>query len=47
VTRRDHGISAYAKIFGGPEGEVAAAFAELVGPAFAEEASLRFLSGWQ
>jgi 4-carboxymuconolactone decarboxylase len=38
VTRRDRGISAYAKIFGVPEGEVAAAFAERVGPVFAEEA---------
>jgi 4-carboxymuconolactone decarboxylase len=38
VTRRDRGISAYAKIFGVPEVDVAAALAERVGPVFAEEA---------
>lgn len=38
MTRRDRGISAYAKIFGVPEVHVAAAFAERVGPVFAEEA---------
>ncbi|AVZ76940.1 hypothetical protein SLUN_36935 [Streptomyces lunaelactis] len=38
VSRRDRGIAAYARIFALPEQEVPAAFAELVGPEFAEEA---------
>jgi 4-carboxymuconolactone decarboxylase len=38
VTRRERGVAAYAKIFGVPEADVAAAFAERVGPVFAEEA---------
>jgi 4-carboxymuconolactone decarboxylase len=38
MTRRERGITAYAKIFGVAEEEVAAAFAERVGPVFAEEA---------
>ncbi|MGI5447610.1 carboxymuconolactone decarboxylase family protein [Streptomyces sp. CA-243310] len=37
-SRREHGISAYAKIFDVPEQEVPAAFAERVGLPFAEEA---------
>jgi len=37
-SRRDRGISVYAQIFGVPEQDVAAAFAERVGPVFAEEA---------
>jgi len=36
--RREHGITAYAKIFGVPEQEVPAAMAARVGPVFAEEA---------
>jgi 4-carboxymuconolactone decarboxylase len=38
VTRRERGVAAYAKIFGVPEADVAAALAERVGPVFAEEA---------
>ena len=38
MTRRKRGISAYAKIFGVPEGDLPAAFAERVGPVFAAEA---------
>jgi 4-carboxymuconolactone decarboxylase len=38
MTRRERGLSAYARIFGVAESDVAAAFAERVGPAFAEEA---------
>jgi 4-carboxymuconolactone decarboxylase len=38
MTRRERGITAYAKIFGVAEDEVAAAFAERVGPMFAAEA---------
>jgi len=38
VSRRDRGIAAYAKIFALPGQDVPAAFAELVGPVFAEEA---------
>lgn len=38
VSRRDRGIAAYARVFALPGQDVPAAFAELVGPAFAEEA---------
>jgi hypothetical protein len=38
VTRREQGISAYARIFGAPEADLPAILAERVGPAFAEEA---------
>ena len=38
MSRREQGVSAYAKIFGVPEQEVAEAFAARVGPEFAEEA---------
>jgi 4-carboxymuconolactone decarboxylase len=38
MTRRELGIAAYARIFGVPEEDVAAAFAQRVGPTFAEEA---------
>ena len=38
MTRPERGIAAYARIFGVPEDDVAAAFAERVGPVFAAEA---------
>jgi len=38
TSRREQGVSAYAKIFAVPEQEVAAALAARVGPMFAEEA---------
>jgi len=38
TSRREQGVSAYAKIFAVPEQEVAAALAARVGPVFAEEA---------
>jgi 4-carboxymuconolactone decarboxylase len=38
VTRRERGISAYARIFGAPEADLPATFAKRVGPVFAEEA---------
>jgi 4-carboxymuconolactone decarboxylase len=38
TSRREQGVSAYAKIFAVPEQEVPAAFAALVGRVFAEEA---------
>src|ERR1035437_2118107 len=38
ASRRERGISAYAKILAVPEQEVPATFAARVGPAFAEEA---------
>jgi 4-carboxymuconolactone decarboxylase len=38
VTRRERGISAYARIFGVPEADLPATFAKRVGPVFAEEA---------
>jgi len=38
MTRRERGIAAYAKIFGVPEEDLAAAFAQRVGPVFAAEA---------
>jgi 4-carboxymuconolactone decarboxylase len=38
MIRRERGIAAYARIFGVPEEDVAAAFAERVGPVFAAEA---------
>jgi 4-carboxymuconolactone decarboxylase len=38
MTRRERGIAAYARIFGVAEDDVAAAFAERVGPVFAAEA---------
>ena len=38
MTRQERGIAAYARIFGVPEEDLAAAFAERVGPVFAAEA---------